>query len=60
MKSSSDIALAVKVPLSRTIACTPIQLAFALRLDKESGGGVLDKFIRVPECSRSSSGSTAA
>ncbi|HKW04177.1 MAG TPA: ABC transporter substrate-binding protein [Nitrososphaerales archaeon] len=39
--------LAVKIPLTRTIACTPIQLAFALRLEKEAGGGVLDKFAGI-------------
>lgn len=47
LKNRNDIDLAIKIPLTRTIACTPIQLAFALRLDKESGGGVLDKFIGI-------------
>ena len=45
--SFKDIDLAVKVPLSRTVACTPIQLSFALRLDREVGGGVVDKFIGI-------------
>lgn len=44
---AKDYDLAVKIPLNRTIACTPIQLAFALRLDKETGGGVLDKFTGI-------------
>ncbi len=42
-----DIDLAIKTPLTRTVACTPIQLAFALRLEKEGGGGVLDNFIEI-------------
>lgn len=46
-KTTNDVDLAIKTPLKRTIACTPIQLAFALRLEKEAGGGVLDKFIGI-------------
>ncbi|MGI0091971.1 MAG: ABC transporter substrate-binding protein, partial [Nitrososphaerales archaeon] len=46
-KSVKDVDLAIKTPVARTIACTPIQLAFALRLEKEAGGGVLDKFIGI-------------
>ncbi len=46
-KPAKEIDLAIKTPITRTIACTPLQLAFALRLEKEAGGGVLDKFIGI-------------
>jgi ABC-type Fe3+-hydroxamate transport system substrate-binding protein len=40
--------LQVHLPLSKVVACTPIHLAFALRLDKEIGGGIImDKFEGV-------------
>lgn len=38
--------LQVHIPVSKVVACTPIHLAFALRLEKEIGG-VMDKFQGV-------------
>ncbi|HZW56569.1 MAG TPA: hypothetical protein VFF30_09795 [Nitrososphaerales archaeon] len=32
----TNVSLAVRTPLRRTIACTPIQLVLSLRLEKES------------------------
>ncbi|MDG6933240.1 MAG: ABC transporter substrate-binding protein [Nitrososphaerota archaeon] len=38
--------LILKTPVSKVVACSPIHLAFALRLEKEFGG-VLDKFVGI-------------
>ena len=39
-------ALSLRVPASKVVACSPIQLAYALRLEKEFGG-VLDRFVGI-------------
>jgi ABC-type Fe3+-hydroxamate transport system substrate-binding protein len=46
-KPIRDVDLAIRTPVTRAVACTPIQLAFALRLEKETGSDVLDKFIGI-------------
>jgi iron complex transport system substrate-binding protein len=45
-KSKYDVDLAVKVPINRAVASSPIELGYALRLDQEAGN-VLDSFKGV-------------
>ena len=43
---SKVFALSLRAPVSNVVACSPIQLAYSLRLEKEFGG-VLDNFVGI-------------
>lgn len=45
-ESEDRYALSVTTPASSVIACSPIQLAYSLRLEKEFGG-VMDRFVGI-------------
>ncbi|MDG7007533.1 MAG: ABC transporter substrate-binding protein [Nitrososphaerota archaeon] len=44
--SSKTFELYLRAPVSNVVACSPIQLAYSLRLEKEFGG-VLDRFVGI-------------
>lgn len=45
-ETMEKFALSLEAPVSKVVACSPIQLAYSLRLEKEFGG-VLDRFVGI-------------